>query len=165
MPEPSLPLCPSHPLLYTLQVAPSHFDKRFITPCQAILHIYFDGYQRLCFPRICSWIADYFENVNLHSIKSGFCAVCEEHPDTFGTFQSRQPVFRDYKEYFERLIDSTDASLDSTTQAEALSSLKRAGVRTTEGVFWALNCITLPTAITPDILHTIYLGLLDHLMK
>ena len=36
-----------------------------------------DGRVRKCFPSIYVWTADYVENVNLHSIKSALCHVCE----------------------------------------------------------------------------------------
>jgi hypothetical protein len=58
-----------------------------------------DGQFRRCFPMICSWIADYFENVNLHSIQSGFCPVCEAPKASLGERFGRIYSPRDYSSY------------------------------------------------------------------
>jgi len=42
--------------------------------------------------------------------------------------------------------------------------LKDIGVGNSEGIFWNMKCISLTTIIVPNILHTIYLGILKHLM-
>jgi len=43
-----------------------------------------DGGMRQCYPVICAWTADYFENIDLHSIKQPYCPVCEALKSSFG---------------------------------------------------------------------------------
>ena len=123
-----------------------------------------DGRVRKCFPIICAWTADYVENVNLHSIKSGLCHVCEAPKSSFGSTISSPAPLRDYPGYFRKLIEATHPSYSQRRQDEALQYLNKRGARTTEGVFWALRCFDSTSALVPDVLHTIYLGLLKHLM-
>ena len=66
-----------------------------------------DGIVRKCFPIICAWTADYVENVNLHSIKSGLYQVCEVPKSTFGSTISSPAPLRDYPGYFRKLIEAT----------------------------------------------------------
>jgi hypothetical protein len=53
---------------------------------------------------------------------------------------------------------------DETERWEARQFLEDGAVRTSEGVFWNMKCISPTTIIVPDILHTVYLGMLKHLM-
>ena len=70
-----------------------------------------DGRRRLCFPMLCAWIADYFENVNLHSLKSGACPVCEAPKSSYSNPPSHY-LLRDFEDYFGRLIEATDPNTD-----------------------------------------------------
>ena len=38
-------------------------------------------------------------------------------------------------------------------------------MRQVEGVFWSMESTSCSTVASPDMLHTVYLGILDHLMK
>ena len=124
-----------------------------------------DGRIRLCFPMICAWIADYFENVNLHSIQSGTCPVCEAPKSSFGSLSATSHQPRDYAEYFERLTEATDPGADNWQKKQAVSYLEEKGVRFNEGAFWTTKSVDGSMIASPDILHTVYLGILDHLMK
>ena len=53
---------------------------------------------------------------------------------------------------------------DETERQEARQSLEDRTVGTSEGVFCNMRCISLTTIIVPDILHTVYVGMLKHLM-
>ena len=126
-----------------------------------------DGRTRLCFPmiRVCAWIADYVENVNLHSIQSGACPVCEAPKSSFGNLHATPHLSRDYADYFERLTEATDPGADEWQKMQAVSYLEERGVRLIEGTFWTTKSVDGSTIASPDMLHTIYLGILDHLMK
>jgi len=69
---------------------------------------------------------------------------------------------RDYQLYFQKRILATQG--DEMERREARQYLEHPAVGTSEGVFWNMKCITPTTIIIPDILHTIYLGILKHLM-
>jgi hypothetical protein len=53
---------------------------------------------------------------------------------------------------------------DETERREARQYLEDRAVGTSEGIFWNMKCISPTTIIIPDILHTVYLGMLKHLM-
>ena len=97
-----------------------------------------DGRVRKCFPIIYVWTADYVENVNLHSIKSGLCHVCKAPKSSFGSTISSPTPLRNYPRYFRKLIVATYTSYSPRQQDEALQYLNIRGARTIEGVFWAL---------------------------
>ena len=123
-----------------------------------------DGGVRKCFPIICAWTADYFENVNLHSIKSGLYHAYEAPKSSFESTISSPTPLTDYPEYFRKLIEATHTMYSQRRQDEALQYLNKRGARTTEGDFWTLRCFDSTSTLVPDLLHTIYLGLLKHLM-
>jgi hypothetical protein len=123
-----------------------------------------DGYTRLCFPVICAWTADYSENINLHSIQSGHCHVCEAPKASFGSAASSPAPRRNFADYFLKLITATNTDVARSTRDAARQYLDDRGVRQTEGVFWALKSLDWVSLLVPDVLHTIYLGILKHLM-
>ena len=153
---------------YNREVLRRVFEKLF-TPLNDIFEqgkrmLCSDGQVRHCFPVICGWTADYFENANLHSIQSGFCQVCEAPKNSFGSVRNTAAPHRDYPDYFQRLVQANNPTLNKDEKDVAIQYLTERGARTTEGVFWALRCFDWTSALVPDVLHTIYLGLLKHLM-
>jgi len=54
---------------------------------------------------------------------------------------------------------------DELERQEARQYLEDRVVGTSEGVFWNMQCISPTTIIIPNILHSIYLGVLKHLME
>jgi len=54
---------------------------------------------------------------------------------------------------------------DEMERQEARQYLEDRVVGTSEGIFWNMQCISLTTIIIPNILHSIYLGVLKHLME
>jgi len=124
-----------------------------------------DGRMRLCFPIVCGWVADYAENVTLHSIRNHWCPVCEAPKASHGDPKSSSYLRRNYTEYFEQLTVATDDDAPTSDREAAQEYLQARGVRLSEGVFWSMPCVSSSTLITPDVLHTIYLGLLKHLME
>lgn len=120
---------------------------------------------RKCFPIICGWIADHIENVNLHSVKTTACVACEITRDSHGSLLHPPlvlPRLRDGSRYLRLLLQ-----YETTDDAESLAALKSVDVKTMEGCFWALGGkgVSLETLARPDMLHTIYLGMLKHLME
>jgi len=53
---------------------------------------------------------------------------------------------------------------DETESQEGRQYVEDRAVGTSEGVFWNMKCISPTTIMVPDILHTVYLGMLEHLM-
>jgi hypothetical protein len=72
---------------------------------------------------------------------------------------------RDYTEYAERLQEACDVRNEEQDRKEETEYLHSLGVRLTEGVFWSLKSARLANGAAPEILHTVYLGVLQHLMK
>ena len=92
-----------------------------------------DGRMWQCYPVICAWTADYFENIHLHSIKQPHCPVFEAPRSSFGEGNSSSWQLRDYLLYFQKMILATTG--DETERREASRYLEDQAVRTSEGVF------------------------------
>jgi hypothetical protein len=113
-----------------------------------------DGHFRRCVASPAAWIADYPEHRDLHNIKNGVCYWCECPKAEMGQLPARPYPVRDHDKY--RVL-----SVTNTTAANArLASLD---VHQGSNVFWDLDCMTsdLPK---PDLLHTMQLGMLKHLL-
>jgi hypothetical protein len=96
-----------------------------------------DGWMRQCYPVICAWTADYFENIHLHSTKQPYCPECEAPKSVFGEGNSSSWQLRDYWLYFQKMILTTQG--DVTARREARQYLAHPAVGTSEGVFWNMN--------------------------
>ena len=92
-----------------------------------------DGRMRQCYPVICAWTADYFENIHLHLNKQHHCPVCEAPKSSFGEANSSSWQLRDYRLYFQKMILATQR--DETERREARQYLEDWAVGTSEGVF------------------------------
>jgi len=121
-----------------------------------------DRRRRQCYPFICAWTADYFENIHLHSIKQPHCPVCEAPKSSFGQRNSSSWQLGDYELYSQKQILATQG--DEMERWEARQYLEDQAVGTSKGVFWNMKCISPTTIIVPNILHTVYFGMLQHLM-
>jgi len=55
-----------------------------------------DGQMRQCFPVICAWMADYFENIHLDPFKQPHCPVWEAPQSSFGQGNSLSWQLRDW---------------------------------------------------------------------
>jgi len=121
-----------------------------------------DGQMRHCYPVICSWRADYFENIQLQSIKQPHCPVREAPKSSFAEGNLSSWQLRDYWLYFQKMIIATQG--DDTERQEARQYLKDRTVGTSKDVFWNMKCISPMTIIIPDILHIVYLSVLKQLM-
>jgi hypothetical protein len=118
-----------------------------------------DGQARHCFPRLAAWIADYPEHCTLGGISYGCCQWCEVDKDSLGnipTASQRLPNLRDHKVYENLIKDGSK---------EALAQLKERGVKPIpDNPLWqtGANIGDLPK---PDLLHTMQLGILKHLLS
>jgi len=121
-----------------------------------------DGRKRQCYPVICAWTADYFENIHLHSFNQPHCPVCEAPKLSFAEGKSSVWQLRDYRLYFQKIILVT--LQDETERQEARQYVKDRAVGTSEGISWNRKCISPTTIIIPDLLHTIYHCMLQHSM-
>src|SRR5258706_1527498 len=105
-----------------------------------------------CFPVLSSWTADHMENVNIHGILTNHCAICPCPPKDMGELP-REPTTPwnhiRYKRYFVRAD---------------YNSLHADGVKPVNNVLWHFTNIEPPSLVHVDLLHGIYLGILDHLM-
>jgi hypothetical protein len=119
-------------------------------------------------------MADYIEHTDLHSIKSSTCHICETPVTDVGQPGAVLGKCRDYEEYYRLLCICTNDYMSNDEFGEdgreewrwgAETSLLESGVHLEEGVLWALGCVGLRTLIVLDMLHTIYLGLLKHVME
>jgi len=122
-----------------------------------------DGQMWQCYPVICAWMADYLKNILLHSNKQPHCPVCEAPKSSFGDRNSSSWQLRGYGLYFHKIILTTQG--EETERCEGRQYQEDRAVGTSEGVFWTMKCISPTTIIVPDILHTIYLGMLKYLME
>jgi hypothetical protein len=114
-----------------------------------------DGLIRTCFPRIAAWLGDYPEYINILGLKSGACIWCEADADEFGTLEDRtKPATRrDHKEYC-RLYRANDTS-----------TLMTKNVRPIHNTLWDFEKLDIGKLPKPDLLHTIYIGVLKHAME
>jgi hypothetical protein len=121
-----------------------------------------DGATRLCFPRISCWLADHAENVVLHSIKGTSCVMCEAPRSTFGQPPGVVYTARHGHDYLKHLLKFEANPRDSTSK----DYLTRRDVKLIEGCFWQFppETVDLTTLARPDMLHTVFLGVLKHLM-
>lgn len=120
-----------------------------------------DGNKRLCFPILCGWIADHMEHVYLHNIKNNACPKCEVPLEWLGE-PSAGPEHpkRDHDEY-QLLIRQHRATGDLAP----IEELVERGLNSLFNAFWTLPRVDPAEIAKPDLLHTVYLGILKHMME
>jgi len=133
----------------------AHFNCRKLMLCV-------DGRMRQCYPVICAWTADCFEHIHFHSIKQPHCPVCKATKSSFGEGNWSSWQLRDYRLYFQKMILVTQGA--GMKRRQSRRYLEDQVIGTSDGVFWNMKCISAMTIMVPDILHTIYLSMLKHLM-
>jgi len=113
-----------------------------------------DGHFRHCVASPVAWIADYPEHRDLHNIKNGICYWCECLQAEMGQLPIRPYPIRDHDKY---------RALSVANTATANARLASFDVHQDYNVLWDLDCMTsdLPK---PDLLHTIQLEMLKHLL-
>ena len=122
-----------------------------------------DCRMRVSYPVSCVWTADYFEDIHLHSIKQSHCFVFNAAKSSFGYGNLLSGQLRDYQLYLQRMILATQG--DSTARQEESHHLEDPVAESSEGGFSNIKYISLMNIIVPDILQTVYLGMLKHLIN
>ena len=113
-----------------------------------------DGHFRHCVASPAAWIADYPEHRDLHNLKNGLCYWCECPQPEMGDLPTQQHPPRDHVKY---------RALSEANTTAGKVGLSGVGVHHGFNVFWDLDCVVsdLPK---PDLLHTMQLGMLKHLL-
>ena len=124
-----------------------------------------DGQRRHCFPVLCAWIADHMEHVLLQNIKNNSCPRCEVPPERLGEplrgFDGPEAYpLRNHQRYQQLAKRYQD-----TGDTESIEKLVRKGIKALFNAFWTLPRVNPAELPKPDLLHTIYLGILKHLME
>jgi len=122
-----------------------------------------DGWMRQCDSVICAWMADDFWNIHLRSFEQPHCPRCEARKTSFGVGKSLLWHFWDHQLYLQKMILVTQG--DQMERPDARQYLEDPKVGSSEGVIWNAKYISPTTIFEPDMHHTIYLGMLKHLMN
>lgn len=119
-----------------------------------------DGTARRVHPIFAAYVGDYQEHVTVTGIKTGECPVCEAPRDELGDLDE-EPSLRD----LEAILEVLDAA-DSMTLGEYKAACELVGLKPVYQPFWAdLPYSDIFMAITPDILHQLYQGVVKHLLS
>lgn len=119
-----------------------------------------DGKVRRCFPILSAWVADHMENVTLHGLKSNACPTCEVPAGELGT-NIKNYRARDYARYERYGYENRFPGSKSDGTHVKFRGL---GINLGQNVFHGLHRVSAPDLHTPDMLHTVYLGLFKHMM-
>ncbi|KIJ62538.1 hypothetical protein HYDPIDRAFT_135569 [Hydnomerulius pinastri MD-312] len=118
-----------------------------------------DGLVRRNHPILAAYIGDYPEQLLVCCCKAGECPKCEVLRDDVGKDASEHPL-RDLDTILAALDALDDGILAFTRACQA------AGIKPVVEPFWkGLPFVDIYLAITPDILHQLYQGLVKHLVS
>ena len=108
---------------------------------------------RKCVPKLAGWLADHIENCTIHGIANNQCPMCIAPTDDFGHLPDTPFPPRPHAIYAA-----------AYRRSDAIS-LRQAGVKNINNALWHLRNFKPYQIVKPDTLHTLYLGMLEHLMK
>ena len=111
-----------------------------------------DNAVRRCFPRLATWIADYPEQCTIHGIFKNQCMWCECPSGQLGELGEPFPE-RNHRLYSQMWLKND------------FGGLKALGVQPTENVLWWMPDVRVHLLAVPDLLHTIYIGMADHMLN
>ncbi|KAG1732170.1 hypothetical protein EDD22DRAFT_960408 [Suillus occidentalis] len=132
---------------------------RAVSPTDGIELTSGDGVVRLGFPVVAAYVADYPEQALVTCTRySQTCPKCSVSKDELGEHVIGDPRHQ------EQSIRTIHRASRQSTRARAYAALKDHGLNLFPGPFFIglLHC-NIHDAITPDILHQIYQGLVKHL--
>jgi hypothetical protein len=117
-----------------------------------------DRLYRRCKPTIASWLADCPEYNDLHHLERGVCFWCECPKPELGDHvpSGEEHPQRDHQEY---------RTLSDENTPESIAELASRHVHQGFNAFRHLRDCTVSNLPKPDLLHTMQLGMLDHLHK
>ncbi|KAG0706653.1 hypothetical protein DFH29DRAFT_980304 [Suillus ampliporus] len=118
-----------------------------------------DGTKRHCHPLFACFVGDYPEQVLATAVKTTECPKCDIPPDIL---ESSVAPFE---------MEDLDAVLDALAAIEVgdlefVQACRDAGIKPIVHPFWErLPYVNIFQAVTPDILHQLYQGLVKHLLS
>ena len=115
--------------------------------------VYCDEKVQKCIPRLIGWLADHMENANLYCIATNQCPICIAPYNELGEPADIPYATRHHKSYA------------IAYQAADEERLKHNGVKNINNALWHITNFQVHHIVKPDILHTLFLGILVHLMK
>jgi len=119
-----------------------------------------DGKVRRCFPILSAWVANHLENVTLHGLKSNACPTCEVPARELET-NIKNYRARDYARYERYGYENQFPGSKSDGTHVKFRGL---GINLGQNMFQGLHRVSAPDLHTPDMLHTVYLGIFKHMM-
>lgn len=120
-----------------------------------------DGVQRRCHPVLAAFVGDYPEQVLVTGVKSGLCPKGKLPAIDLGSHVPCTPL--NHARSSAAILRLTDQRKDAKAHIEAC---KAAGVKPGLLTFWPDYPYTdIYQAITPDILHQLYQGVVKHLIS
>ena len=123
------------------------------TNLQGVPMVCCDEKVRKCVPKLAAWLADYIENCTLHGIATNRCPICTSPPDALGELPKKPFAPRQHDKYA------------ADYKRSDVSRLHQAGVKNINNALWHYTNFKPQEIVKPDILHTLYRGMLVHLMK
>jgi len=113
-----------------------------------------------CFTILSAWVVDHMEKVTLHGLKSNACPTCEVPAGELGT-NIKNYRARDYARYERYGYENRfpGSKLDGTHV-----KFGGLGINLGQNIFHGLHRVSAHDWHTPDMLHTVYLGLFKHMM-
>ncbi|OJT07538.1 hypothetical protein TRAPUB_1634 [Trametes pubescens] len=119
-----------------------------------------DGRLFRCHPILAAYVGDYPEQTLVACCKKGDCPKCPIHRDELGNSTDTDRAIRDISKTLDAL-DTFDAGPRAYNNA-----CKSIGIKPIIHPFWEnLPYIDIYAAITPDILHQLYQGVVKHLVS
>jgi len=128
-----------------------------------------DGKMRLCWPILASWLVDHMEHANLMPVKYNACPKCQTlkdelgsliHPPDLESHGRKSGVFHQkYRQY-----QNSKTASDRQAKKMTVDRLESVSARPVPCMFWDLAHVEANDLHRPDILHNIYIRMLDHLM-
>jgi len=119
-----------------------------------------DGKVQRCFPILSAWVADHMENVTLHGLKSNACPTFEVPAGELYT-NIKNYRARDYARYERYGYANRFPGPKSDGTHVKFRAL---GINLGQNIFHGLHRVLAPDLHTPDMLHTVYLGLFKDMM-
>ncbi|KAI0088972.1 hypothetical protein BDY19DRAFT_1006916 [Irpex rosettiformis] len=118
-----------------------------------------DGMTHRTHPILAAHVGDYMENIAIVGCKMGECPRCTVPFDELGDFELDYPL-RNLREILDAL-----ATYDTDRNSFA-RTCRNAGIKPIPHPYWEdLPFVDIFMAITPDILHQLYQGLVRHLIS
>ena len=119
-----------------------------------------DGIVRRCHPIFADYVGDYPEQLLVTLVKNGECPTCEAPHDELGEDCNTQHPLRNLANILDALAS---VSQGSTVFAR---NCRDAGIKPVYRPFWEdLPYANVYRAITPDILHELYQGVIKHMVS